>query len=186
MAYQVGQVAIPLSPIRRLLSARQYLILVAAPVLMVAMGWGALQADPHVATELSALGVTADGPRYSVTDLQRQVARDPGGWIGRTVLVRGRVATDRTWSAPDSIVTRIALIDPGAPGETTVLSLVWGSADPVRAFLRRLPLLGRVAPKAQVLQLGALATYRVRLRAAPAGSCSFLPCYEALVLDAAP
>jgi hypothetical protein len=164
----------------------QHTPLMAALLLVAALGWGAVQAGPDVATALRANGIAADGPPYSVTDLQRQVTSDPGRWIGRTVLVQGTLATDRTWSAPDSIVTRIDLIDPGAPGDTTRLSLAVGSADPVRAFWRRLPLLGRLAPRTQVLHWGALATYQVRLRYAPAGSCSFVPCYDALILDAAP
>jgi hypothetical protein len=166
--------------------ARPATILIAALVLSVVMGRGAVRAGPDLASALSTPGIAADGPTYAVADLQRRVIRDPGRWIGPTVLVRGRVAMDRSWKAPDSIVTRFDLIDPGAPRGTPGLALAWGGADPLLAALRRLPLIGRLAPRPQVLRWGAPATYRVRLRASDALACATPPCYEALLLDAAP
>jgi hypothetical protein len=180
------QVIVLPSHTRRVHMAWPAPILIAALVLSVVLGKGAVQVGSHLATALSILRIAPDGPTYGVADLQRQAIRDPGRWIGPTVLVRGRAAMDRSWSAPDSIVTRFDLIDPGAPSGAGGLSLAWGGADPLLAALRRLPLIGRLAPRPQVLRWGAPATYRVRLRASPALACGTSPCYEALLLDAAP
>ena len=62
-----------------------------------------------------------------------------GRWVRCTVLVQGPAARYRTWSPPDSIVTRIALVDPGRSDSTMSLSLQWGSPDPLLASWRRLP-----------------------------------------------
>jgi hypothetical protein len=162
-------------------------IWIAALVLVGALGYGTVRVGPHVATVVSTLGIAADRPLYSVTELQWQLAHHPQGWIGRAVLVQGSAGSYHTWSPPDSIVLRITLRDPGAPPGTLSLPLAWGNPDPLRASLRHLPLIGRLAPQPQVVRWGTLTTYRVRLRAAPAGgSCSFLPCFEAVLLDAAP
>src|SRR5579864_2108909 len=92
LAEHHGQVRMPLDPT----------FVIAALLLLVTLGWGTVRAAPHLATTLHALGIAADTPVYRITDLQRQVARDPGDWIGQAVLVRGMTAIDRTWSAPDS------------------------------------------------------------------------------------
>ncbi len=107
--------------------------------------------------------VWAADPVYTVAGVDRALAQDPRAWSGLTVLVQGRVAVDRTWSPPDSIVTRLALVDPGRAGGVRLLYLQWGSADPLLAALRRLPLLGRLVPQPQRPQVGRLAIYRVRL-----------------------
>jgi hypothetical protein len=126
-------------------------------------------------------------PIYRVADLRRAVGRDPGSWLGRTVVVRGRMATYSTWSAPDSIVKATVLVDPGTAYDTTALSVVLGSEDPLLTFLRHVPLLGEQVPAPQALRWGAVATYRVQLRLAPAVSCSGMRvCYAALLLDAEP
>ncbi|HVA93131.1 MAG TPA: hypothetical protein VNL71_25205 [Chloroflexota bacterium] len=77
-------------------------------------------------------------------------------------------------------------MDPGASSSATEFAVAWGAADPLLGFPRHLPLIGRLAPQPRVSRWGPLANYRVQLRAAPGGSCGFLPCYEALLLDAAP
>jgi hypothetical protein len=177
---------VPLGHARWMSVVRQVPILMAALFLAVALGRGAVQAGPDIATVLSAIGGATAEPVYSAADLQRQVIGDPRRWIGRTVRVRGRAAMDRSWSAPDSIVTSIELLDPGTPGGTTGLSLAWGGADPRLVALRSLPLIGGLAPRPQVLHFGTRATYRVRLRAATAGACESPPCYEAVLLDALP
>jgi hypothetical protein len=58
--------------------------------------------------------------------------------------------------------------------------------DPLLAALRRLPLAGRLVPGPQAVRQGVLATYRVRLQAAPAPVCDATPCYAVVLLDAAP
>jgi hypothetical protein len=66
-----------------------------------------------------------------------------------------------------------------------VLPVAWAGPDPLPAFLRRLPVLGTLVPAPQVPRWGAVATYRVQFRVR-AAACPSPPCYEALVLDAAP
>jgi hypothetical protein len=125
--------------------------------------------------------VWALGPVYTVADVERQMAQ--GEWVGRTVLVQGRAALYRTWSPPDSIVTRIALVAPRQADGTLPLYLQWGSADPLLSSLRRLPLVGRLAPRPQQSQWGTLAIYRIQLHGRPSG----LPGGDdAVLLDAAP
>jgi hypothetical protein len=102
------------------------------------------------------------------------------------VLVQRHLALDRTWSAPDSIVTRIELMNREASGGRPGLPLAWGSADALLVFLRRLPLLGNLLPAPQRLHWGEVATYRVRVQAIPGSSCGSGACFEAVLLDAAP
>jgi hypothetical protein len=125
--------------------------------------------------------VWALGPVYTVAAVERQLAQ--GAWGGRTVLVQGRAALYRTWSPPDSIVTRLALVDPGRSDSSVPLSLQWGSPDPLLASWRRLPLVGRLVPPRQRPQWGTLAIYRIQLPSRPSG----LPeGADAVLLDAAP
>jgi hypothetical protein len=147
---------------------------------------GVVYAGPHLATALGEPGFTADRPVFSVAALQRQVVRDPGDWLGLTVRVRGRAATYKTWSPPDSIVTRVELRDADTPFSSSGLPLVWDGGDPLLTSLRQLPLLGQLVPPPQVIRWGARATYRVRLRVVPATSCMVLPCIEADLVDATP
>jgi hypothetical protein len=52
--------------------------------------------------------------------------------------------------------------------------------------VRAIPLVGRLLPPGQAPRWGVLASYRVRIRAVPAASCTYWPCFEALLLDTAP
>jgi hypothetical protein len=155
-------------------------------LLVLAAACGLLRAGMPAAEALAARGLLAGGPVYPVGALEQRLVHHPGEWFGRTVLVQGRVVLDRTWSAPDSIVTRIELMDahalPGAPA----LSLRWGGADPFIGAWRRTPVLGRLALLPQTVRWGTPATYRVRLAAAPSSACTGAPCFEAVLLDAAP
>jgi hypothetical protein len=177
MMYQHLQVRTLLRHAHRLRPPWRSSSLPAALLLTVVLGWGTLQLAAALHTR-----ITTEEQVYSVNDLHQQVAHDPRHWLGRTLLVQGRVALDHTWSPPDSIVTRIELVDPGTSG----VSLAWGGETPLMQALRRLPLLGRLVPRPQVLRWDTRATYRVQLRAAPAGTCAVPPCYEAFLLDAAP
>jgi hypothetical protein len=111
------------------------------------------------------------------------MALAPSRWLGRTVLVQGRVAFDRTWSPPDSIVTRLALVDPGRSDSTMSLSLRWGSPDPLLASLRRLPFAGRLVPAPQRPRWGTLAVYRIQLDGLSGRSPDRM---EVVLLDADP
>lgn len=121
-------------------------------------------------------------PVYTLAAVERALARDPRAWVGRMVRVQGRVAIGRTWSPPDSIVTRLVLVDPGYAAGVWPLDLQWGRPDPWLAALRRLPLLGRLVPP-QRLHVGRLGIYRVRL-CAPTGWAA--GCAGAVLLDADP
>ena len=158
-------------------------VLVALLLPVVVLGWALARPDVHLHRASTAMRVWAWGPVYAVKDVERALAQNPTGWVGRTVLVQGRVALDRTWSPPDSIVTRVALVDPGRSNSLRPLYLQWGSADPVLTALRRLPLLGRFAPPPQRLQVGLPAIYRVRLGGVSTGPSGTT---DVVLLDADP
>lgn len=132
---------------------------------------------------LGTLSAALRGPVYTVAQLQRAVARHPDGWDGRQVLVQGSAALYRTWSPPDSIITQIALVDPGRADSSVPLSLQWGSPDPLLTSWRRLPVVGRLVPPPQRPQWGTLAVYRIQLQGRPGGVPGGA---DAVLLDAAP
>ena len=152
-------------------------------LVLAVLGWAGSPAWGRVPHVLGTLSAALRGPVYTVAQLQRAVARDPDGWDGRQVLVQGRAALYRTWSPPDSIVTRLALVDPGRADSTVSLSLQWGSPDPLLASWRRLPVVGRLVPPPQRPQWGTLAVYRIQLHGQPGG---FPGGDDAVLLDAAP
>jgi hypothetical protein len=71
------------------------------------------------------------------------------------------------------------------PDGVTLSPLALGPPDPLLWCLRRLPLAGHLVPP-QAPRWGISATYRVRIRALPAALCRAVPCYKAVLLDAAP
>jgi len=127
-------------------------------------------------------------PLYSVAAVHRGLAQDPAAWANRTLLVRG-VAM-----APGCVLRESTLCVAGSsqlaymvdPTAFALLPLTRGAANSLLSFLRRLPLPRYLAPLPQTPHWGTLATYRVQLHAAPADACTSTPCYEALLLDAAP
>jgi hypothetical protein len=139
---------------------------------------------------LQATGGGAGRAVYTVAQLRAHLHRDPAAWVGRTLWVRGRIAgcpgilppaaqsVCREWD-------RYYLTDTAAPA-TEPLPVERENPDPLLAALRRLPLGGRLLPAEQQIHWGMLTTYRVRVRVAPALVCRRPPCYEALLLDAAP
>lgn len=150
------------------------------------------------------------GGVYPVAALRKALARHPDALVGRTIRVEGVVPLPLTFSVcsagaagcadaeqayllypPDNQYTipgkRGTLeFDYEAPSGTT-LPLVMGQADPLPAALRRLPVLGSLAPAPQRLRFGAAATYRVRVQAAPSHTylCLAPPCYLLVLVDAA-
>jgi hypothetical protein len=119
------------------------------------------------------------GAVYSVQEVQLGLAHDPAAWLGRTLRVRGMV-----YSASCSCRDRApSLFDRDG---ASMLHVAGWEPDPLLAALRRLPLVGGLVPGPQVARGGVLATYRVRLLAAPAATCDAVPCYQAMLLDAAP
>lgn len=129
-----------------------------------------------------ALGLAA-GPVYTVAEVQRQIARDPTEWVGRTVLVQGWAVVDHERVDPNTVDTLDTLIDPRAQSWLPRLLVIRGRADSLLVLLRRVPLLARVAPRPQVLQRERPAIYRVQLRLLPGHPCA--ACIEAVLLDAA-
>jgi hypothetical protein len=130
----------------------------------------------------------AHGPVYTVAQLQAQLARDPAAVVGRTVGVRGIAipAACSTWDAEQDFPCpdrwRQGIVDPDG---VTLLPLTVGAANPLLAFVRRVPLLGDLLPAPQALDWGEVATYRVQVRALPQGSCGMGRCVAAILLEAA-
>jgi hypothetical protein len=117
-------------------------------------------------------------------------AQRQGGSPGRTVRVRGVAVACLSSGSPARVLNchrqPLELRDPGLGGASDALPLRWGSQPSWLAFLRGVPVLGRLLPAAQAPHWGAGVTYRVQFRAVPADSCPSPPCYEALLLDGAP
>jgi hypothetical protein len=139
-------------------------------------------------------GRLRDGPHplYSVATIQQLLARHPAAWVGKSVWVRGVAVPGVTVSCglpPSTYFDGCLpphLADAASPATVEALWLADRDQGRLLTLLRRVPILAWFAPAPQALHWGVVATYRVRLRAAPANSCVFLPCYEAVLLDAAP
>jgi hypothetical protein len=133
-------------------------------------------------------GHERDSGVYTVAQVQDNLARDRAAWVGRAVLVRGTLQPSGciSWAAGGAPChDRAAYLLLERDGVSALQVAGWGP-DPLLAALRRLPLVGRLVPRPRAVRWGALATYPVRLDAAPGGSCGATVCVEALLLDAAP
>jgi len=160
------------------------LALCAAAVLVVTLGWATLGAWSRFAGDM--LDGLAGRPVYSVAAVRASLARDPQDWSGRVVLVRAALTIDPTRSScpagPMSCLITWApiLVDPHSPEPSAGLALAYGAPDPLWVALRRVPLIRSLVPRPQLLRWGQLATYRVRLHAAPGCRAGAL----ALLIDA--
>jgi hypothetical protein len=151
------------------------------PLLLLVAPLGLLIAT---ALAVSALdGRQERGAVYSVGELQMSVQHAPGRWVGRTVRVRGVAWPCQGWAYGPCLIRSPFLADVGADAG---LVLARQPAGPLSAVLRAMPLVGDLMLPRQIPQWGVLAAYRVQIRAVPAVSCVYWPCYEALLLDAAP
>jgi hypothetical protein len=123
-------------------------------------------------------------PLYSVATIQRLLAQHPDALVGKPVWVRG-VANDCGFppSAYFAGCLPPHLADAASPATVEALWLANRDQGRLLSLLRRVPILAWFAPAPPALHWGVLATYRVQLRAAPASTCVFLPCYEAVLLD---
>ncbi len=131
---------------------------------------------------------------YTVAQVRAGLARNPGAWVGRTILVRALIMQCRRVEGCSAIPTgipRMGLVD-GIPiiemPRATVLSQslpLQIEQDPLRAFLRRAPLLDRVVSPPRRLSLAQAATYPVRLVVLTpcAVESSRQPCIAALLTD---
>jgi hypothetical protein len=132
------------------------------------------------------------GPVYSVAQVEAYLASHPRSWTDRTLLVRGvAVAVEGhchanlAGAAPVCPPARTALEDFG-PTASAPLPLALAGPGPLLTVARRVPLLVGLLPAPQMVNWGEVATYRVELRAISGEPCGTGPCYEAMVLDAAP
>jgi hypothetical protein len=128
-------------------------------------------------------------PLYTVAEVQTHLARNPGAWAGRTLLVRGLVtpAGCEAWPAPESTSCRDRRQGIRDAEGFTPLPLTLGAPNPLLGLLRRLPAVSRLVPPPPTPHMGVLATYRIQLRAVAEGLCGGTAyCYEAVLLDAVP
>jgi hypothetical protein len=117
---------------------------------------------------------------YSVRQLYHALQAEPAVWLQRTVVVR----------AVPVICTPCGdwlpgLVDPEPHPQAQFFPLVPGGPARWPAFLRRLPLLDRLAPSPQVLVWDRPAVYRVQLRRITCLQASRQVCVAAVLLDAA-
>jgi hypothetical protein len=139
---------------------------------------------------------------YTVGQLRVGLKQDQKAWVNRTLRVRGIALVSDCGPGPyncaDSITATTALVSrcvPGGPrprqviadavGSRNALPLTWQAEAPALAFLRRAPLLDRLAPSGQMLQWGTLTTYRVRVQMTPRTTIG-PACYAVVVLDGVP
>jgi hypothetical protein len=125
---------------------------------------------------------------YTVAAVRAGLVHHPGVWLGRTVRVRGVAVASGCLVRESMLCMKESddlayIVDPTTRAS---LPLTRGSANSLLALLRRLPLAGTLAPAAQTPHWGELATYRAQLLVVPPARCALAPCYQALLLDAAP
>ena len=134
-------------------------------------------------------GQRSGGPVYTVAALRAHLAEHPEAWVDRPLRVRALadICSDwYVWAAGVTICIATQPVLADLDGDGQPLPLAWGSAPPLAEVLRRLPLLKAVMPAPQEVRWDTHAVYRIRLREVPTPSCSHPPCYEAVLVDAAP
>lgn len=140
------------------------------------------------------LSARADGPTYTLAQVEAGLARHPAAWVGRTIRLRALVAwqpLDCAGRSP-ACANVFSLTEYAADGQaTTILQTVLTSRvlyahprpDLLLGHLRALPGLGALLPRPQPLL--SMGIYMVRLQAAPAGfPCGSRACYWAVIPDA--
>ena len=145
---------------------------------------------PWLGGRLAATG-SAREPVYSMAALAAHLDRDPAAWLHRTLRVHALLGGKCV--ALSGLYTQVcsswemALTDPAGGQDVAPLPLTWGDAPPLMAVLRRLPLLGRLVPRPQIMHSSAVAPYRIRLQTTPCTALDDGPvCNGALLLDAVP
>ncbi len=116
---------------------------------------------------------------YPVAQVAAGLSNNPSAWIGKTVLVRGRLimvmaSRSERWGelVPETSQPLVLLLAPGPP------------PPPLLALLRSLPLVRTMIPQPQAPRVGRIGVYRVRLLTQLL--CSPVPCANAQITDAAP
>lgn len=162
--------------------SRRAVLLLCAPALLCLSLWMGYRG-------ITLAGRGAVPPRiYTLAALRTQVQRAPQGWVGKTVRVHALLITcnDVTPVSGSSPCQdwQLALLDPQATHGTWKLPVLLGFAPPLLTVLRRVPLLGDLAPAPQVLRRGTASAYAVQLRRAPCARPGGRACFLALLLDA--
>lgn len=138
-------------------------------------------------TLLIAVGLgRGDGPVLGVTQVLQRASRDPRGWQGKTVRVRGTIGAGWTVrnAGPDGVplaggtdwtsITFVPLTDV-AGGRRSWLWVRYGPLGGLDALAHRLPLVNALVGTPRRATTGATGTYRIRLqidaRACPRVSC---------------
>ena len=138
------------------------------------IGLGALVTVAAVA--LAALGTHASSARvYSVAAARLSLARAPQLWVGRTLLVYGRL--DGCLPAPAACpVWQPRLFDPAHASAREALPVEQVPPGSWLTALRRLPLLDAIIPAPRPAPWGAVGIYQVQLQAYPVSTCRGLLC----------
>ena len=131
----------------------------------------------------------AAGPVYTLAALDADLARRPRAWLGRTLRVQallgGKCVAMVGLYTQSCASWEMALTDPAGDQAVAPLPLTWGDPPSLIALLRRLPLLGWLAPPPQIAHSSATATYRIKLQTTPCAALDDGPvCYGAQLLDA--
>jgi hypothetical protein len=137
----------------------------------------------------------ATGSVYSVTQIVNGAMLHPKDWDGRVVWVRAlaSVSLQTIFQAGSQTghPTLQILFSPIPARWSTrwredgMIQVLPGHEDRLLALLRRLPLIGAVAPLPQQVSMTHAATYQIRMHLA-SHSCNFSPCVTAALMDAAP
>jgi hypothetical protein len=137
------------------------------------------------------------GPVYAIVQVQAGLADHPRAWVGRTVRLRGVAWPCLAWETGPCLGSVTwpcpgwetgpcqggspILTDPGADAG---IALALQRTDPLLAFVRDVPLVGKLVPPGPAPRWGVLASYRVQIRGVPITSCVYWPCYEAVLVGA--
>ncbi|HWE60114.1 MAG TPA: hypothetical protein VHB98_00230 [Chloroflexota bacterium] len=131
--------------------------------------------------------VAASGPTYSVPALDAHLARDPAAWLHRGLRMRAALDSICTVAMstypPSCAAMQTTFVDPNPASTAPPLPMVWGKAPGFLAFLRRLPLVGKLVQPPQLLDGSGPAVYQVQLQPGDCVQPSNGPCYEAVLLD---
>ena len=130
------------------------------------------------------------GPVYTVAEVRAYLLHEPAGSVNRTLRVRAIFGACQGWlgavyTSP-CVSWQTGLLDPGPSAQSQFLPLTRGTAPPLLAVLRRLPLLAPRTPAPQAPAFGRLGVYRVQLRPLGTSVCGTGACVQAVLVDAAP
>jgi hypothetical protein len=138
---------------------------------------------------ITASPPAASRPLYTIAAVRRHLHDGPTGWIGRTIEVRAVATLCATWlsgAGSPCLDQQPRLDDLGGHGSIISVPLADASASPLLAALRRLPLLGPLAPSPQPLLLhwGIPWVYTIRLQRTPCAGDAAQMCDQAVIVRA--